>query len=356
MELSNGAKVTSITGEEAKDLQENFLGYKDGLLRAGPSKCVLPQAYTRYAERYLNFQFRKSDVVVATYPKCGTTWAQEIIWTMIHNPDLDNPDANLHRSVRSPFLEYDTVCDSLVRKDGHYPAVLEALKRYNPTASPNDGVFISLSNSAPDRRVFKTHLPFSLLPADMLDSCKVVYVIRNPKDILASFLHHSRLLACADFKGTDEQFTDYFCSGKLIFGSYAENLVEAWRHKNHKNFLLVSFEDLKRNIEGELRRIDQFIGTKLNEKQLQNVKSQSGFQNMKLRLDLPLTEQDKTTSRNQNAPSDYDEDAIKKVGFFRKGESGAWKKDISETSSAKIDRYIAENITPRIPDLKFSFE
>ena len=50
-------------------------------------------------------QFREDDVVVMTFPKCGTTWTQEVVWTMRHNPNLDHPMAKLDVNIRSPFLE-----------------------------------------------------------------------------------------------------------------------------------------------------------------------------------------------------------------------------------------------------------
>ena len=44
-------------------------------------------------------------------------------------------------------------------------------------------------------------------------NCQVVYVTRNPKDLVCSYMHHHRILKVHDFKGTDEQFVDYFCKG-----------------------------------------------------------------------------------------------------------------------------------------------
>ena len=35
-------------------------------------------------------------------------------------------------------------------------------------------------------RVIKSHLTFELLPPNLLDSCKVVYVCRNPKDAIGA--------------------------------------------------------------------------------------------------------------------------------------------------------------------------
>lgn len=50
-------------------------------------------------------QFRASDVLVMTYPKCGTTWTQEIVWTMRNNPDLNHPKTCVPINDRSPFIE-----------------------------------------------------------------------------------------------------------------------------------------------------------------------------------------------------------------------------------------------------------
>ena len=36
--------------------------------------------------------------------------------------------------------------------------------------------------NAEDQRFIKTHLPLSLLPDDLLEKAKVIYVARNPKD------------------------------------------------------------------------------------------------------------------------------------------------------------------------------
>lgn len=51
-------------------------------------------------------------------------------------------------------------------------------------------------------RFFKTHLPISLLPPNLLDTCKVVYIARDPRDVAVSFSYHTKL-----FKYTDETKT-----------------------------------------------------------------------------------------------------------------------------------------------------
>ena len=52
-------------------------------------------------------QFREDDVLVMTYPKCGTTWMQEIIWTMRNNPNLSKPSEAIF--VKSPFVEWESM-------------------------------------------------------------------------------------------------------------------------------------------------------------------------------------------------------------------------------------------------------
>ena len=39
---------------------------------------------------------------------------------------------------------------------------------------------------------------------------QVVYVARNPKDVIVSYFHHHKLLAVQDFTADIEKFADYF--------------------------------------------------------------------------------------------------------------------------------------------------
>lgn len=61
------------------------------------------------------------------------------------------------------------------------------------------------------RRFIKTHLPIKLLPHNLLSSgAKIVYVARNPKDMLVSYYHYSKTKLFYDFKGDFDTFLQYF--------------------------------------------------------------------------------------------------------------------------------------------------
>lgn len=67
-----------------------------------------------------------------------------------------------------------------------------------------------LSKSTPSPRHFKTHMPFSLLPTNLLDKCKVIYLARNMKDVALSYYYHNKLIKLHDYNGDFERYWKYF--------------------------------------------------------------------------------------------------------------------------------------------------
>ena len=72
-------------------------------------------------------------------------------------------------------------------------------------------------DQVPSPRLICSHVPFYLLHPELLGICKVVYVARNPKDVIVSYYHHLRILPEARrYWGTLEQFAQHFMDGQSI--------------------------------------------------------------------------------------------------------------------------------------------
>ncbi|KAK7076217.1 Sulfotransferase (sult) [Halocaridina rubra] len=102
----SGHEVVPLEGEELARQEKDFTGYVDlGMVRFQPGRWLFPSSFTRFADKIYNFKVKPNDVYIVTWPKCGTTWTQEIVWTMRNNPNLDNPLAKAPVNARVPFLE-----------------------------------------------------------------------------------------------------------------------------------------------------------------------------------------------------------------------------------------------------------
>ena len=115
------------------------------------------------AEKIWNFIPRKDDIWIVTYPKCGTTLTQELVWQIVNNVQLDSEESKKQLYLRSPFLEA-----GCIRVNG------------------GDVTYTDPMTYAADQlkspRIIKSHLPISMLPPNLLDTSKVLYVGRYRKD------------------------------------------------------------------------------------------------------------------------------------------------------------------------------
>ena len=81
---------------------------------------------------------------------------------------------------------------------------------------------VDQAKNATSPRVIKTHLPLEMLPPNLLDICKVIFVCRSPKDCCVSFYNHYLNVHVGEYncKGNFSDFAGLFMDGMVQFGDY----------------------------------------------------------------------------------------------------------------------------------------
>jgi aryl sulfotransferase len=190
--------------------------------------------------RWDEFEHRPGDIFVCTPPKCGTTWTQTVIASLLW-PDGAAPGPVM---VLSPWLE------ALFYEWSEIRARLEAQTH---------------------RRFIKTHTPADGIP--FFPDAKYVFVGRDGRDVFMSICHHrevfrnelreslnARALAegVPPMPAWDGDVHGFF-RGWLEEASLLHHVATFWPHRTDANMLFVHYADLKADLAGEMRRIAAFL-------------------------------------------------------------------------------------------------
>ncbi|KAB7504380.1 Cytosolic sulfotransferase 12 [Armadillidium nasatum] len=284
-----------------------------------------------------------------TYPKSGTTWTQEIVWTMMHNPNFNNPKATLPLRKRSPQMQLDFLINSCPENKAAPGTFLhDRFLQDHPNCNPKDGIFLQLLESAEDPRIIKTHLPFSLLSPSLLETCKVIYMARDPRDVVVSYYHFSKLFNVIDFVGSTSDFVDHFVNDTLMPSPFWTHLKEAWNKRSHPNIHYCFYEDRKANPKEEIIRIKNFLDLNLTESQINDIVHYTSFQEMSKRENNKVKESDSDVKNHKNLYKDG--------GFFRKGVTGDYKNKLSEEDIQKINEWTKENTRDMDDEFKYKIK
>ncbi|NXS93760.1 ST3A1 sulfotransferase, partial [Jacana jacana] len=161
-----------------------------------------------------DFEVRDSDIFLVTYPKSGTVWTQNILSLILHEGHRNGTE-NMETMDRIPWLEYNI-------KNMDYA-------------------------NLPMPRVFATHLSYYLVPRDLRNKRgRVIYVSRNPKDVLVSYYHFSK------YMNTLEEIPDFnllmerFLAGKVVASSWLDHVSGWYNHAEDFNILFLTYEEMKK--------------------------------------------------------------------------------------------------------------
>jgi len=234
----------------------------------------------------LRYQPADDDFFIATYPKCGTTWAQHIVYLIAH------------RGVPLPVT-------------ARMSDVIPHLEEIGAEATER----------LPRPRCLKTHLPYGMTP--QADDARYLYVARNPFDCAVSFFHHTRgFVTHYDF--ADGRFEDYFecfLAGEVDFGDYFDSLLSWHARASDPNVLFLTYEAMSADPRGAVLAIANFMGAACvrDEAVLDAILRHSSFASM---------------SRDQQRWSSRRPDGM--PAFVRKGVIGDWKNHLSATQAARL--------------------
>ena len=318
----SGIGWNEISDEEREIIKRDFpVSLLNDLIRY-ENGFVMPRYFAEMLEEKIyNFDLRDDDVWIVTYPKCGTTWTQELVWMLINDMDIDKGKVPL--SVRSPCIEVQCL-----RRFDFFKSIGAAPS--DPRVIEVETDSIGFLNNMEARRVIKTHLPFEFLPPKLFEKCKVVYVARNPKDVAVSFYHHNLNVPGHGFVGTFDQFLKYFEQGLHVFGSYWHHILSSWQHRNHPNVKFLWYEDMKADLKSVIDDLCNFLKHSLNEEQRNDLFHHVQFENMK-----------KNPFANPGAAK---KDLPPEKNFMRKGQVGDWKNYFDKEKTEKWEKWTFENI------------
>lgn len=328
-------KYELLSEEKTKEMLNVFHGERTGWVLVGPQKYFFPHKYVTEGEGFHNFKARKDDTWVASFPRSGTTWTLELVWLLSNNLDYETASKR-YLAERFPFLEFsmfnhpDVTLEFLEMNKGD-----EAKQQLcREIAKPGYEVIATI----PSPRFIKTHFPFSMLPGLLDVGCKVVYVARNPKDVVVSWYNLNQAIKTQGYVGDFATFWDYFENNLTPWSPYFAHLKEAWALKNHPNLLFMFYEEMTYDFPKAIRKVAKFLGKAYTDEQFD-----------KLAQYLHIT-----NCRN-NPMVNYSElkacGIIKADNFVRKGGCGGWKDMFTPEISAKADKWIEENL--RDTDLRF---
>jgi len=260
---------------------------------------------------WAEFPSRPGDIIISTAPKSGTTWMQMICALLI----FQTPELPASIPELSPWLE------------SQWPEE-RARGRQQFAAQQH-------------RRFIKTHRPLKEIPIDP----QVTYIVvaRNPLDVMVSMHYQgSVLLAADDLRQPDDSERprksarqcvldniSEMGTTRSLFNGILEDLSYAWERRAEPNIVLVHYEDLSTDLQGEMRRLAKRLQITVPEDNWPSLVQAATFEQMRAAADQlqPLK-----YSEARDASRGYE-------AFFRRGSSGDGRALLTESEA---DRYYTQ--------------
>ncbi|XP_055337579.1 sulfotransferase 1A1-like [Paramacrobiotus metropolitanus] len=256
------------------------------------------------------FEAFPDDIIVATFPKSGTTWMQAIVTLILNKGD----PSCLHNGLLEEKWPY-----------------LESGKKVQ------NGRHLDCALSMPRPRTLKTHLAWQALPDSAHQAkSRIIYVARNPKDTIVSMYYFMKSHRVLDYRGDFEDFVRLFLRDEVVYCPYFGNVASYWTLRNHDNVHFTTYEKLHKDPVKEVQQVGEFLGRSLTKEQAEHIVHYTTFDEMKNNDCVNYSQTHKNGIIDFNiAP------------FFRSGKIGSWKNHFTVAQNEIVDEWIANSLASK---------
>ena len=283
--------------------------------------------------RWEGFRFRPGDIIISTPAKCGTTWTQ-------------------------------TICALLVFQTPEFPAPLDRLSPWLEMRLRRRKDVFDLYEAQTHRRFIKSHTPLDGLPAD--DRVTYISVGRDPRDVAMSWNAHMENLdfeafftALAAAVEPDDNFgpppdrpifTDECDAFRhwvddptppeqvaMSLAGTIHHLAGFWAVRDRDDIVLLHYDDLQRDLEGEMRRLAARLDIKVPDDRWPELVEAATFGEMRRRADVV-------------APDTANRIWKRTTGFFHRGTSGQWRDVVDDETLAHYAARVRKLAPPDLAD------
>jgi len=231
------------------------------------------------------------DVYIVSYPRSGNTWTRFLIGHLI------SPDPVTFGNIESRIPEIYFNPDRVLRR-------------------------------LPRPRILKSHECFQ--PRYK----RVIYILRDPRDVAVSNYHHNLKAGNIPDGYSWEEFVPRFLKAEFDkpFGSWADH-VASWIYlrEHDPGFLLLRYEEMKKDSPGELLRIARFL-------------EQCSFRRLEFQperieraVELSSPERMRELERQQARNWVVTRNTRADKPFIRTATAGGWKSTLSPSAVEKIE-------------------
>ena len=268
---------------------------------------------------------------LASYPKSGNTWVRSFLVSLI---------------FKDKFKEFEGLKNiQQYPKRSHFKNLVKDFDNFEDI-SKNWIKSQDIINNDNKIKIIKTHHALCNFKGNFFTNIKntlgVIYIVRDPRNVVTSIYNHFSENNYYDAKNfiIDENaiigLNKQLSSDREPYDNEIHTIISSWKthYKSwkllNKNYLLVKYEDLNNNPEGEFLKISNYISKFLNKKFDRNdvykAIKDSSFESLKLK--------EEKFGFNE-APMNIK--TGERIKFFSLGPNNDWKKILNKNIVEEIN-------------------